>query len=385
MFLKAYAKRSIAPRLSQPRLGTIAATVIGTVFLANASSAAAQASECSRLIELSKLRNETVTDSQSFEQYQRQFCSDYQSYKSSGKAMQAGGSYGPISANFGQSGSSVDSVASRYCDNNGSIRSTADAYRQYVETIAPGAFDSYNNCIQLGNNNIKFTLPPMAIKPTNATFIVNNTDQNTNAFEKIRYNAAPGISCKWDRLATDDVLELKGRSAATLNCSRSSPDQAGYVVMYAATLPNSAVTVPWEQYVDGAPTSIVTQLRAATADLTALTNSLRGAVISFNSLACPPGWSSYVPAQGRFIRGIDPNGDRSIDPDGARAPGNIQVDALKSHTHTHIQMMADNSVDGVDSTGFPSGEHHNEQRSTGATGDAETRPKNVALLYCEHR
>ena len=134
-----------------------------------------------------------------------------------------------------------------------------------------------------------------------------------------------------------------------------------------------------------APVSKTKQLQQATADLKAMADSLRGAVVAFNASMCPAGWEPYAPAQGRFIRGINQNGDRSIDPDGVRAPGSVQADELKSHTHTHIQMVYDNNVDGVDSTVTHSGEHHNEQRDTGATGGGETRPKNVALLYCEHR
>ena len=114
-------------------------------------------------------------------------------------------------------------------------------------------------------------------------------------------------------------------------------------------------------------------------------NPLRGAVVAFNLTACPAGWQPYLPAQGRFIRGINPGGDRSVDPDGVRAPGHVQHDELKAHTHSYVEMIGDNNVDGVDSTTTRSGDHHNEQRATGYTGGAETRPKNVALLYCEKR
>lgn len=369
-------------RLTPTRLGIVAATAMLT-FTFGATSAEAQVSACSRIIELSKLRNETVTDSQSFAQYQRDFCRDYRSYKSSGQAMSAGGSYGPISADFGQSSSSIDSVASRYCENDGSVKSTADAYRQYIESIAPGAFESYNNCINLGKNNIEFTLPPTAIQPTNATFIVSNTDPKATSFDKIRYRAAPGINCQWDRPGASNEIQLRGQSAATLNCSRASADRTGYIIMYATTIPSSAVTVAWDEYQGGAPMSVVRQLQTATAEMTALRDSLRAAVVSFNATTCPNGWDPYVPAQGRFIRGINPTGDTSLDPAGTRAPGNIQADELRSHTHTHLQMVP--VYDGVDSTVVNSGDHENQPRTTGATGGSETRPKNVALLYCQSR
>jgi len=106
-----------------------------------------------------------------------------------------------------------------------------------------------------------------------------------------------------------------------------------------------------------------------------------GAVIPFDLDACPAGWTEYAPAYGRFVRGVDKSGE-SRDPAGERAIGSVQADELRTHTHTYTYMQGDNNVDGVDSATTHSGEHHNEQGQTGAAGGAETRPKNVALLFC---
>ncbi|NRF25901.1 hypothetical protein HRJ45_12400 [Vibrio coralliilyticus] len=109
-----------------------------------------------------------------------------------------------------------------------------------------------------------------------------------------------------------------------------------------------------------------------------------GAVVAFNLESCPPdgGWREYKAAYGRFIRGIDRSKDY-IDPAGERTIGSFQEDAIKSHSHTTTIMIGDNNIDGVDSTTRRSGDHHNQNRSTGRFGVDETRPKNVALLYCE--
>ena len=111
----------------------------------------------------------------------------------------------------------------------------------------------------------------------------------------------------------------------------------------------------------------------------------RGAVIPFNSTDCPEPdteWREYKQAYGHFIRGIDKSGDK-LDPDAPRTPGSFQSDELKAHRHRTIVMIADPNIDGVDSTTTRSGEHHNEHRQTGLFGGSETRPKNVALLFCE--
>lgn len=95
--------------------------------------------------------------------------------------------------------------------------------------------------------------------------------------------------------------------------------------------------------------------------------------------------------RGRFLRGVDSGSGR--DPDaGTRAAaasgglsgdavGSVQADSFRSHSHTTVQMIGDNNVDGVDSTTTRSGDHHNEARQTSAVGGNETRPVNAYVFW----
>jgi hypothetical protein len=82
--------------------------------------------------------------------------------------------------------------------------------------------------------------------------------------------------------------------------------------------------------------------------------------------------------RGEFPRGWDDS--RGID--SGRAFGSAQADAFESHTHTMRNTAADNlntgtfikTIDYITNTGTSS--------TTGATGDTETRPRNIALLAC---
>ncbi len=127
---------------------------------------------------------------------------------------------------------------------------------------------------------------------------------------------------------------------------------------------------------------------AAEASVAALKASMAGAVVAFNRNACPGGWSLYEPAQGRFIRGIDLRNPGNVDPAGKREPGNVQDDQVKAHSHSinYKEGQADGghgywakSFDS-NSVGMPGG-----TTSTREGGGDETRPKNVALLYCEFK
>jgi hypothetical protein len=110
-----------------------------------------------------------------------------------------------------------------------------------------------------------------------------------------------------------------------------------------------------------------------------------GAIMAFNLTTCPSGW---VPAdgtngtpdlRGSFIRGVGTNSDGTA----SGAFGVKQVDDFKSHSHTlnggpmGIYFGGTNMANGYgrfDVSGA---------MSIGNTGGTETRPKNVALLYCQ--
>ena len=75
--------------------------------------------------------------------------------------------------------------------------------------------------------------------------------------------------------------------------------------------------------------------------------------------------------RGEFIRGFD-NG-RGVD--AGRKFGSNQTDELKAHTHTYFK----DNVGGSPSAGGSGG---GTDTPTGSTGGNETRPRNIALLYC---
>jgi hypothetical protein len=103
-----------------------------------------------------------------------------------------------------------------------------------------------------------------------------------------------------------------------------------------------------------------------------------GAIMAFDLTTCPTGWSEYTAARGRFLRGID-NGAGN-DPDGTRAPGNIQADEFKSHSHgVGVLLGGATGSNGTPASGNGSA---NYTRNTNATGGDETRPVNVAVLFC---
>ncbi|MFO0500171.1 MAG: hypothetical protein ACK5YK_00630, partial [Pseudomonadota bacterium] len=129
-----------------------------------------------------------------------------------------------------------------------------------------------------------------------------------------------------------------------------------------------------------------------------------GTISAFASTTCPLGWSEYTAARGRFLRGIDNSAGN--DPDGTRSPGAVQGDALGSHRHHTTMGFDSNTFYGwQDGSGNPSA---GDRVVAGTTRlivastqqfsqpvrlmrtevnelpeSGETRPKNVAVTYCQ--
>lgn len=130
-----------------------------------------------------------------------------------------------------------------------------------------------------------------------------------------------------------------------------------------------------------------------------------GAVMAFYLGSCPDGWtpadgSPGTPdLRGRFIRGLNDfgSGAATVDPQGTRALGSVQTDAFQGHKHNVL--LTAGAVDGNGGNPFsglaaPTALASVGLSQLGETGtplDAfyglprianETRPVNVALIYC---
>jgi hypothetical protein len=118
-----------------------------------------------------------------------------------------------------------------------------------------------------------------------------------------------------------------------------------------------------------------------------------GTIAAFASSTCPSGWTEYTAARGRFLRGID-NGAGN-DPDGTRSPGGTQADAFQGHRHNmnsgnySIYAMSNNTpAMGASRAGGDTYGQVLDAITDGTNGTprtaSETRPKNVAVTFCEY-
>ena len=118
-----------------------------------------------------------------------------------------------------------------------------------------------------------------------------------------------------------------------------------------------------------------------------------GMVAPFNLAACPSGWTvmdgtaASPDMRGYFVRGLDTGG--AVDP--GRVLASLQQDQVQNHTHGAPgsgAFLGNSSVFGTLWSTFATSAGGNLYQSavtgqmTSGNAGTETRPKNVALLYC---
>jgi len=356
------------------------------VFVALAALAQTSLADCTDVIKLSKGTTSIIQDRESIQTSAAAFCREYKSSSSITKSENYGISYKFLAASMGKFGASANEVASRFCSSSADTDARKDAYRQYVESINDKAYSAYEACERLNAARINFTLTSQLKR--DLLIVVGNATLTT-ATAKIAVATLGGPECRWRDTEGDTVSMVSGASA-TLKCSRKNTDEESSITLLdLSSGTGNSLTVPWVALdKDGNPVDYLKKLNErvdeSVQNLDAAAKSLQGAVVAFNSTFCPSGWREFVPAQGRFIRGIDKTG-AGIDPSGLRAPLTLQEDAFKQHQHTLalVGRSGNNAyVNRGPGWGMDDWQGNTTGASTNVVGDSETRPKNVALLYC---
>lgn len=340
---------------------------------------------CTDVIALSRITSRTVTNESDFAKMAKAFCTQYSSSKASGSGMSVGVQYAGIGGSYGSTDSSAEAIASRTCDSLNTESVSSSAYQNYVEAIAPGAYPAYERCILAEQGGIQFSADPASAGEMSLVFAVTNGSRNNvPVSQTFEFQESAGVSCKWKGAAAPGGQKTLGPNmTSSAYCTRTDSSKRASVVVYSTTRGDLPVTFVWQEYKAGQKVDDLLSLQARVSASEITLGSIQSSVVAFNSTTCPFGWKQYMPANGRFIRGIDV-GATNVDPDGQRVPGDPQADMVKKHIHPSqgqgVQPGAGGFTVGSGGVALKSAEFV-------VTGDSdtmgpETRPKNIALLYC---
>ena len=375
------------------RFMSIAVFMVGGAFASNAV-----AEGCEDVILFSKLSSSAVKTKSSIEANAANFCNEYQQAKTYGRTMAASASYKFLSASYGSSNASTEEVASKFCSATSLNNVNNEAYKEYVETISPEAYTSYQQCKRMENkSNIIFDLNPVDMSPKQLSMTVKYQAGMGGATPILKYVTTKGVTCSWLDTTNKTFTFNADIGATDLTCTREDTLNNSSVKIV-STKSNDVISFKWPAFTsDGVTVDAMKDLLQKNKKLEERLNvleskesSMQNSVVSFNSSDCPQGWVPYTPAYGLFIRGINLN-----EPDNVRRkPGTEQADTFKHHHHHGGYPAHMPSRYGIEvGTPSPSGTRWAFSDSAGAVGftgaantnevgDDETRPKNVALLFC---
>jgi len=193
-------------------------------------STQAHAEDCESIIALSKTVATTVQDKNAVEANSSAFCSEYAQAKKTGRSMAASASYKFLSASYGTSQVSEEEIASKYCSVSDNYSKRNDAYRQYVESISPNAYQAYEQCLEMARRDLKFKITAATLLPTELSVSVTFVQSIANAKASLSYNTSSGISCDWSHGAGPE-FNFNSAGSTGLNCKRADASKKGYIVI----------------------------------------------------------------------------------------------------------------------------------------------------------
>ncbi len=345
--------------------------------------------DCSDVLKLSKLSTNTVQSKERIESTAKAFCNEYKRATATSKSATYGINYKFLAASMGNQNASELDVASKVCSQDDSKSAAADAYSQYAETIPPEAYNAYKACEQFQSAQLKISLESQ--QKTESIFSINNGNGYA-APALLSFTATGDVTCLWEgaALSAKDI-SISPNTGLFLKCTRQDVrNKSSISIMEKSRASGAVLTIPWDRLdKDDMPvdqlSDLIQMVKNSNETLASVTKQLSGAVVAFSLPACPDGWAEHKEAYGRFIRGVDKSVGATIDPSGQRIINNTQEDAIKDHTHKipsgKVYPRHNVSPQGPDSP-WVAGLGDTPTLGVAEGGAIETRPKNIALLYC---
>lgn len=281
----------------------------------------------------------------------------------------------------------------------------SDIYRTkakpFSQNVYQDSLDAWDNCQNLDKQGVVFSIQQpdsklqsvtatLSVKPSYSAVTLNSLQQSGTGHSICKATLAPrNGSFSGKTIAVDDTTSLKfdATNKITITCNRQMANNGkGDLSADAQRLSfNTSAGDPLVIPLEAIGSLSRMSVDKAMNDIQSVVDeSFKGAVLAFTSSSCPTGWNEYTEGQGKFILGA--NSVYPFGQTGGETNHQLTIAEIPSHSHDTVQMIGDNNIDGVDSTTTHSGDHHNENRQTGLTGENQPfsiMPPFKALTFCK--
>ncbi|MGH1374517.1 MAG: hypothetical protein ACRBBW_20945 [Cellvibrionaceae bacterium] len=333
-----------------------------------------------------------------------QYCRTSSSSMSDSSLSKATASlFGFGSGSGGYNRARASAMLDSFCETNQRLESSSSELYAKASKYSGPALEAWNQCQEAARKMVQIKLSHRSENSTKLTFTIDSTQNGTLYLTGIEHTAYTCELYKNNSTTKDIVSPLASPLVSNDNnrtihkydnvpinnanihigCHRNDASVASGNEIKKLKYEEGAISI----YTTGPSFSI--SIPEVVEDYY---HTPKNSVLAFalNPMdKCPSGWSLYKEAYGRFIRGIDPTGSTTIDPEGVRAHGSHQEDAFKLHTHdANMEIGAEpfgEKAKAAEAAGAHGsiGEMYTSKGLVQGRGDVnETRPKNVALLYC---
>ena len=285
--------------------------------------------------------------------------------------------------------STVTEYYEKYCDESEDEVLGDSSYNLKIRKINEKALASWSACVQNLARGIEIN-PDVSVDETRVRFGLRRTvgdGQVLRGIDSEIFDCRKGAN-KIDEGGLDgtDPITIEG-AALNFTCTRTGQQiehsastyyPSGDIVLDLST---GQFVLDFEERMIGPFSQTISILEQKIREISRAAPN--GRVVAFSESTCPVGWKEYEPAYGRFIRGID-RGQEKTDPDGERLVASLQDSNIGDHKHRFFSFTR---------AGNPSadrgGDHgdiwqgvRKQDHDTNSNPSGETRPINVALLYC---
>jgi len=222
-----------------------------------------QAQVCSDVIALARASSGTVLDERTIESHASNFCNNFELYKKRKGNSSFGVAYEALALTMDSKSSSVDQIASKYCSaSNHSLRSD-HSYKNYVNSIADGAFDAYKSCLKFASNDVTFDFNRKTVKAEEFSVRVTyRSSGGKNSSAKFGFDIPKTINCSWKNTKEESVT-ITDVGTKTLKCNRKNRNEKDWVGIVRDD-GIQAMTVTWMRFnKDGDPVDTIEDLKTS--------------------------------------------------------------------------------------------------------------------------
>ncbi|WP_420106562.1 H-type lectin domain-containing protein [Herbaspirillum huttiense] len=213
--------------------------VFSLLFFVSAHSFA----QCEYVFALTKTVSTEVSNKDTVEQHVQNFCSEYRKSNSVSSSTSAGASYKFLQASFSGGNASQEEVFNKYCSAESSYSSAKFAYKTYLESISPLAYNSYEQCLKQ-NQDLRYEFDSTTLPTYFAASAHFASSIAANRIAQVYIEPSPGIECHWNGTPSASTQIPTGQSTY-FKCERKDPGKLGLIKLVRVDTSNSSVSIPW--------------------------------------------------------------------------------------------------------------------------------------------